>query len=837
MVCKAVLSFQRDHTSLATIIKPAFVFQNSTPYSVAVAPCITEKGADVCLMQQRCGRHELTGEIEPGRCEPLLFWNLLSMGSLSPSKGVVHSLLVTGCRLHGDGEGCALNGKPPSLSSSSSPEMESWSIHLSTDFVRRSFSLPISHPLGSAQSFAPCLLTMHESDDVTYLVLQEDVAPRIIIQNLTAAHFQVAELNGSMGPRHNGGINTCAQVVPSGCEVVYEPPSLAKLYPVVFDEDIATERDRRMQQMAKNVKIRLRRCKSSNHSDNEADGQRSRTVVSGAPSENTSSKDGSLERGDAHRTRRKISTDSCRVFEGWSEPFLVTQSHDTDLQVAGFGSLLVSTDTSSHGTFISLLPGSPSNPCQQLTSRLGGVASGGVGTVSRVLKCELRVDQVVVSLCDDTQSPGSVAEVLRVIANGLCFSHCSLARDGATLDLTLDSLRVDNMMKRSFEDFAVAFLPRQEHAAPQQLVTRKPPPFLSLQVCYNPHCHFQISSVHLSIQSATVQLEDRLLQKLRHVAATFLQPGVVQSGREVALERFDDFSTVPVLVLHESERDARPVTISSLVVEPVSIFVSANITLKAYLSCKDTPFSFSRYELVGVFSNWPEVSQMVAARYVSAVFMHIGWVLGSLELIGSPVSLIQSVNRGLMDLVRLPYEGLTRSPGLFIVGIGQGTASFVRQCSSGALTSVTNLASSIARNMERLSMDPDHVTYQDRQRREHPSLHFLDGVTSGVSSFGLSLISAVAGLVNQPMQSFQQMEESDGTATALLKGVGKGLIGVVTKPVGGAMDLVSKAGQGIMHGTGLSRKLEHCLLPEEMERFVRPQDRRELAKTCGGCSR
>jgi len=88
--------------------------------------------------------------------------------------------------------------------------------------------------------------------------------------------------------------------------------------------------------------------------------------------------------------------------------------------------------------------------------------------------------------------------------------------------------------------------------------------------------------------------------------------------------------------------------------------------------------------------------------------MRAGWVVGSIELIGSPSTLIRSVGTGLHDLVTLPYEGLTRSPSLFIWGISKGTAAFVRQVSSGALRSLTSMAGSLSRNMERLSMDEDH---------------------------------------------------------------------------------------------------------------------------------
>lgn len=731
---------------------------NSSPFTVHVMACITEKGVLASSdLQPSLEHHEIIMGVKPGKCHALFFWNLLS--SSLTSKGVTYSLLMSGCSLD---------------TSDTIP----WSIHLSSNFVRRSFSLPASEPL---QSFTACLLTMHEEAGITYLVLHQDTAPRVCIQNLTNGGFELVESNAF-------GINGCLQSVPALHEVVYEPPSLAKLYPVVYDEDIASEQEERMQEAARNVRIKLR------------------VVVPVDP--NSSQQSG-----------------------GWSIPFPVAPGQDRVLEVPGFGRVMVSTDSRmcGSGVFISLLPAVGVTPYQTLTSRLGVLSNQ---NTARLPDFEVRVKQVVASLCDDTQHIDSSTEILRFVTNGMEILH-SCNEEGAKLGLTLQSLRVDNLVKESSEEFSVVFLPLSEHAAPQQLIKRNPLPLVKLQVEYNPHTKFQFSSVRISLQPSTFQLEDNLLEGVKSVLLTYGQPGMPVSG--APSDRVQSL-LVPLAVLQESERDAYPVIVSSLVIEPIALYVSANVNLKAYLSCKGTPFSFPRYELVDVFSNWSEVSQSVAARYMSALFMHIGWVLGSLELIGSPVSFIQSVSRGLTDLVRLPYEGLTRSPGLFILGIGQGTASFVRQFSSGALSSVTNLASSIARNMDHLSMDPDHVTYQDQLRRERPTTHF-SGITAGVSSFGLSLISAVAGLVEQPLQSFLRMDESAGTTTTLLKGVGKGLLGVVTKPVGGAMDLVSKTGHGIMRGTGLAQELCHWQLPGHLKEHVRMEKRTELVRSCGAQAR
>ena len=66
----------------------------------------------------------------------------------------------------------------------------------------------------------------------------------------------------------------------------------------------------------------------------------------------------------------------------------------------------------------------------------------------------------------------------------------------------------------------------------------------------------------------------------------------------------------------------------------------------------------------------------------------------------------------------------------------------------------------------------------------------------------------MAGLVDQPLQSVlaqqsvEQPPSASSTAGSIMVGMGKGLVGVITKPIGGVAELVSQAGQGITS--------EHC---------------------------
>lgn len=53
--------------------------------------------------------------------------------------------------------------------------------------------------------------------------------------------------------------------------------------------------------------------------------------------------------------------------------------------------------------------------------------------------------------------------------------------------------------------------------------------------------------------------------------------------------------------------------------------------------------------------------------------------------------------------------------------------------------SLTNLASSVARNMERLSLDEDHARRSEASRRDHPA-GLVQGLTQGLSAFGISIL-------------------------------------------------------------------------------------------------
>lgn len=68
----------------------------------------------------------------------------------------------------------------------------------------------------------------------------------------------------------------------------------------------------------------------------------------------------------------------------------------------------------------------------------------------------------------------------------------------------------------------------------------------------------------------------------------------------------------------------------------------------------------------------------------------------------------------------------------------------------GMLTSVTNFASSVSRNMDRLSFDETHMERQEERRRHQPA-GISSGLRQGLTGFGLSLLGQSAHIHAAPV--------------------------------------------------------------------------------------
>ena len=276
------------------------------------------------------------------------------------------------------------------------------------------------------------------------------------------------------------------------------------------------------------------------------------------------------------------------------------------------------------------------------------------------------------------------------------------------MELLLAGLQIDNQMDGDFYHFPVVVIPLEHESRSTKRKAKKSlKPLLSLCLDYTTNLqktHFHLINVELEPMS--VFIEDTLLYKLAGMLDSFVLPETKSrtinddDGRALAL----------------ASAVLNPVLIDDFHIEPLYVLVTFHASVKLFVSADHTPLYFGRFSMTSLFTDPSFLAQLLAAHYAYSALLKIGWVVGSLDIIGSPTSLIRSIGQGISDFFLLPYDGLTRGPTAFVTGITSGMTSFVTHISAGALTSITNLASTVSRNLDRLTFDEQYIQLQEQQR-------------------------------------------------------------------------------------------------------------------------
>ena len=219
---------------------------------------------------------------------------------------------------------------------------------------------------------------------------------------------------------------------------------------------------------------------------------------------------------------------------------------------------------------------------------------------------------------------------------------------------------------------------------------------------------------------------------------------------------------------------------------PLMFFV--NIMTMSVGNVNDAPLRFNALMLENARISIPALMASVQSHYTQECIRQMHIILGSADFLGNPVGLFNNVSSGVADIFYEPYQGLvmTDRPQELGIGIAKGASSFVKKSVFGFSDSMAKFTGSMSKGLAAATLDKE---YQDQRRmsksRNRPK-HALYGVTSGGNAFATSIASGIGGLARHPMQG----AEKEGVQ-GFMKGVGKGFLGLATKPAIGAFDLAS----------------------------------------------
>ncbi|KAH9898385.1 vacuolar protein sorting-associated protein 13 [Cubamyces lactineus] len=225
--------------------------------------------------------------------------------------------------------------------------------------------------------------------------------------------------------------------------------------------------------------------------------------------------------------------------------------------------------------------------------------------------------------------------------------------------------------------------------------------------------------------------------------------------------------------------------------------VVLNAVTMAVGNINDAPLEMNALAIKDMRLTLPDLQERIMHHYRQEVLRQLYRILGAADFIGNPVGLFTNVSSGVADIFYEPFNGVVMHGNKELgIGIAKGAASFVKKTVFGVSDSFTKFTSSVGKGLSATTFDSEYQLRRRMNQRRNRPRHAIYGVTAGAEALATSLVSGVEGVLLKPIEG----AESEG-AKGFFKGVGKGLIGAVTKPVIGVLDLASNVSEGIRNTT------------------------------------
>ncbi|KAG5670103.1 hypothetical protein PVAND_000386 [Polypedilum vanderplanki] len=334
-----------------------------------------------------------------------------------------------------------------------------------------------------------------------------------------------------------------------------------------------------------------------------------------------------------------------------------------------------------------------------------------------------------------------------------------------------------------------------------------------------------IQNISIQILPIRIYIEDGFISVLLEIVEDCLPTNLLYKKQEMTLKTTlkNGLVLIPNTIIDQSSQLSKPIRLNSFRLEALHVLLSVHACRRVYIALDHSPLDFSVYEKINIYTVPMKFGNSVGMHYVSSAIFGAGWVVGGLEILGSPSSLTRSFTTGFKDFVSMPLQGMLKGPFGFLIGLTQGSASLFKNVTTGTLNSVTKLANSLARNLDHLTLDNEHIDLKtDALRRSRPQ-GFTDGLQLGLTGFGINILGAIGGLARHPLQA--------KSAVDVVTGVGKGILGVFTKPISGIAELVAFMGSGMLQSVGYnvlpnplnSHRIENDLSVPNAEKIISKQ--------------
>ena len=223
----------------------------------------------------------------------------------------------------------------------------------------------------------------------------------------------------------------------------------------------------------------------------------------------------------------------------------------------------------------------------------------------------------------------------------------------------------------------------------------------------------------------------------------------------------------------------------------------------------ESPLKFSEKIFQNVYIDYYTLMWKLIGDYTKQGILQIYKILGSLDIIGNPVKLIDNIGTGFFELINEPRKGFVQGPTQFAKGLGRGIAGLLSGVVGGAFDAVGKITGTLyAATQSATGHSRDAIVDEE----DEPG-NVLSGTAQGIIGGGKELLKGITGIFLNPYRKAKQQG-----VKGFFKGLGSGLLGAIISPFAAVLKITNSIAVGIKNTFKLLTK---STLKTERFRFPR----------------
>ena len=230
-----------------------------------------------------------------------------------------------------------------------------------------------------------------------------------------------------------------------------------------------------------------------------------------------------------------------------------------------------------------------------------------------------------------------------------------------------------------------------------------------------------------------------------------------------------------------------------------------------FIKISKSPLSFNPKILRDIYMETNLiVSKLIENYRLEAVFQMLK-ILGSTDLIGNPVNLIDNIGNGFLEFVNEPTKALMQDPSNFGKGLIKGVGGLLNGVVGGTMDSVSKITGTLYTTFHGILGKKNGILIEENEDDEPENL--IAGAEKGIQSGYNEIKEGIKGLFINPFQN-----RNNSGILDYIKDLGVGLFGLAISPITFMLKLGGSLATGTKNTFGF---LFNKIIKNERFRFPR----------------